>query len=208
MFQSIRVRLALSFAAIAVFAVFTLGVVLLVILTNNYSNQEQHYLRSNVRVISIAVRQMMSNKMSQEEVQPLLENLAFLTQTRIQAYDLDQQLRYDSGPLQNVEVTLAPSNLLMTRINDSNGDVQLSRRDTMTLTPSLPLSRVILQGSLPNWPRFRLALNPAANADERLDFLLRQSGRSISEPIHSVQDGNPLGMLVLSEAPAFGRFLH
>ena len=29
MFQSIRVRLALSFAAIAVFAVFTLGVVLL-----------------------------------------------------------------------------------------------------------------------------------------------------------------------------------
>ena len=205
MFQSIRVRLALSFAAIAVFAVFTLGVVLLVILTNNYSNQEQHYLRSNVRVISIAVRQMMSNKMSQEEVQPLLENLAFLTQTRIQAYDLDQQLRYDSGPLQNVEVTLAPSNLLMTRINDSNGDVQLSRRDTMTLTPSLPLSRVILQGSLPNWPRFRLALNPAANADERLDFLLRQSGRSISEPIHSVQDGNPLGMLVLSEGPAFGR---
>ncbi|MCX6048022.1 MAG: HAMP domain-containing sensor histidine kinase [Chloroflexi bacterium] len=205
MFQLIRVRLALSFAAIAVFAVFTLGVVLLAILTNNYSSQEQYYLRSNVGVISAAVGHMMSSEMPQEEVQPLLENLAFLTQTRIQAYDLDQQLRYDSGPLQNVEVTFDPRNLLITRINDSNGEVQLSTRDTISLTPSLPLARVVVQGSLPNWPRFRLALNPAANADERLDFLLRQSALSITEPIHSGQDAHPLGTLVLSEGPAFGR---
>jgi signal transduction histidine kinase len=198
-------RLALSFAAIAVFAVFTLGVVLLVILTNHYSNQEQAYLRSNVGVISMAVGHMMSSEMSQEEVQPLLENLAFFTQTRIQAYDPDQQLRYDSGPLQNAEVTLDPSNLLIARINDINGDVQLSTRDTIPSTPSLPLSRVVLQGSLPNWPRFRLALNPAANADKRLDFLLRQSALSITEPIRSVQDANTLGTLVLSEGPAFGR---
>lgn len=209
MFQPIRVRLALSFAVIAVFAVFTLGVVLLVILTNYYANQEQHYLRSNVGVISMAVGHMMSSEMSQEEVQPLLENLAFLTQTRIQAYDLDQQVRYDSGPLQNVEVTLDPSNLLIPQINDSNGAVQLSARDrshdTMTATPSLPLSRVVLQGSLPNWPRYRLALNPAANAEQRLDFLLRQSVLSISEPIRSGQEAGPVGTLVLSEGPAFGR---
>lgn len=205
MFQSIRVRLALSFAAIAVFAVFTLGVVLLVILTNYYSNQEQYYLRSNVGVISIAVEHMLSSEMPEEEVQPLLENLAFLTQTRIQAYDLDRQLRYDSGPLQEVEVTLDPSNLLTTRINASNGDVQLATHDPISATPSLPLSSVVLQGSLPNWPRFRFALNPAANADKRLDFLLRQSALSISEPIRSVQDRLPVGTLVLSEGPAFGR---
>ena len=206
MFQSIRVRLALSFAAIAVFAVFTLGVVLLAILTNYYSNQEQYYLRSNVGVISMAVEYMMSSGMAQAEVQPLLENLAFFTQTRIQAYDLDQQLRYDSGPLQDVEVTLAPSNRL---ISQSNGDVQLSSRDvprdTITVTPSLPLARVVLQGSLPHWPRFRLALNPATNADQRLDFLLRQSTLSITEPILRGQDAKPVGTLVLSEGPAFGR---
>ena len=73
MFQSIRVRLALSFAAIAVFAVFTLGVVLLVILQNYYSNQEQYYLRSNVWTISRIVGHMMASEMSQEEVQPLLD---------------------------------------------------------------------------------------------------------------------------------------
>ena len=72
LFQSIRARLALSFAAIAVFAVFTLGVVLLVILTNYYSNQEQDYLRSNVWTISRIVGHMMSSEMSQEEVQPLI----------------------------------------------------------------------------------------------------------------------------------------
>lgn len=209
MFQSIRVRLALSFAAIAVFTVFILGVVLLVILTNNYANQEELYLRSNVAVISVAVRQMLANKLPPEEVQPLLENLAFLTQTRIQAYDRDQQLRYDSGPLQTVEVTLDPS-MLLTRSNDSNGDGQISSpdtivRDSITLTPSLPLAKVVLQGSLPHWPRFRLAVNPAANADERLDFLLRQSTLSITEPILSNQGGNRVGTLVLSEGPAFGR---
>jgi signal transduction histidine kinase len=64
---------------------------------------------------------------------------------------------------------------------------------------------VVLQGSLPNWPQYRLALNPALNADNRLDFLLRQSTLSISEPILSGQDANPLGRLVLSEGPAFGR---
>lgn len=205
MFQSIRVRLALSFAAIAVFAVFTLGVVLLAILTDHYSSKEQEYLRGNVRVISVAVEHMMSSEMSQEEVQPLLENLAFLTQTRIQAYDLDQQLLYDSGPLQNVEVTLDPSSQQITWIKDINGDVQFSTRDPIPSTPSLPLSRVVLQGSLPSWPRFRLALNPAVNADESLDFLLRQSALSITEPILSMQDANPLGTLVLSEGPAFGR---
>ena len=208
MFQSIRVRLALSFAAIAVFAVFTLGVVLLVILQNYYSNQEQYYLRSNVWTISRIVGHMMASELSQAEVQPLLENLAFVTQTRIQAYDLDQQLVYDSGPLQNVEVTLDPSNLLLTRINGTNGtndDVQLSTRDTIPSTPSLPLARVVLQGSLPNWPQFRIALNPALNADQRQDFLLRQSALSISEPIRSGQDANLLGTLVLSEGPAFGR---
>ncbi len=209
MFQSIRVRLALSFAAIAVFAVFTLGVVLLVILTNYYSNQEQYYLRSNVGVISAAVGYMLSNEMAQAEAQPLLENLAFFTQTRIQAYNLDQQLRYDSGPLQNVEVSLDPSNLLITRMNDINGDVQISSgdiaRDTISATPSLPLSRVVLQGSLPNWPRYRFALNPAVNADQRLDFLLRHSTLSITEPIRSVEDATTLGTLVLSEGPAFGR---
>src|SRR4051812_7205270 len=145
LFQSIRVRLALSFAAIAVFAVLTLGVVLLAILTNNYADEERYYLRSNVGVISLAVGHMMSSEMSQDEVQPLLENLAFLTQTRIQAYGPDQQLRYDSGPLENVEVTLDPRNLLITRINDindMNSEVQLSTRDTISSTPSLPLSRV------------------------------------------------------------------
>jgi signal transduction histidine kinase len=205
LFQSIRVRLALSFAAIAVFAVFTLGVVLLVILKNYYSNQEQYYLRSNVAVISAAVRYMLSYEMSQEEAQPLLENLAFLTQTRIQAYDLDQRLVYDSGPLQNVEVTLDPNRLLITRFSGGEGEAQLAPRDPMTVAPPLTLARVVLQGSLPNWPRYRLALNPAADADLRQDFMLRQSALSITEPLLSVQDDTPLGTLVLSEGPAFGR---
>src|SRR5262249_30058981 len=91
------------------------------------------------------------------------------------------------------------------RINGVNGQVRLSTRDAMTPTLSLPLSRVVLQGSLPNWPLYVLALSPAANADQRQDFLLRQSALSMSAPIHNGQEDNPLGRLVLSEGPAFGR---
>jgi signal transduction histidine kinase len=188
-----------------VFAVCALGVVLLVILQNYYSDQEQAYLRSNVTVISVAVGHMLSSDMSQEEALPLLEELAFLTQTRIQAYDLDQQLLYDSGPLQNVEVTFDPRNLRTFRVNDITGDVIVSTRESITPTLSFPRARVVLQGSLPNWPRFRLAVNPAANADARMDFLLRESALSITEPILGVQDALPVGTLVLSEGPAFGR---
>jgi signal transduction histidine kinase len=205
LFQSIRMRLALNFAVIAIFAVFTLGVVLLAILTNHYSQQEQYYLRSNVGVISMAVGYMMSNEMAQEEVQPLLENLAFFTQTRIQAYDLDEQLLYDSGPLGNVGVSLDPSDLRIPPLDDISDDIPRARRVITSTTPNWPLSRVIIQGSLPNWPLYRLALNPAQNADVRMDFLLRQSTLSISEPILSVDDSTPIGTLVLSEGPAFGR---
>lgn len=205
MFQSIRARLVLSFAAIAVFAVCALGVVLLAILTNYYSNQEQYYLRSNVGVISLAVGYMMSSEMSPEEVQPLLEKLAFFTQTRIQAYDLEQQLRYDSGSLQDVGFDLESSNLLVTRFSDSSDELRLTTGDTITITPALPPARMVLQGVLPDGPRYRLVLNPAQNADVRMDFLLRQSSLSISEPILNVEGGEPVGMLVLSEGPAFGR---
>jgi signal transduction histidine kinase len=106
MFKSIRTRLALSFAGIALVAALVLGAVLLTILRDYYSNQELNYLRINTQSVSTVVAAMMSAHASHDEVQSQVESLAFLTLTRIQVYGLDGQLLHDSGSPQKLKVNL------------------------------------------------------------------------------------------------------
>ena len=106
MFKSIRSRLALSFAGIALVAALVLGAVLLTILRDYYSNQELNYLRINTQSVSTVVAAMMSAHASHDEVQSQVESLAFLTLTRIRVYGLDGQLLYDSGSPQKLKVNL------------------------------------------------------------------------------------------------------
>ena len=113
MFKSIRSRLALSFAGIALVAAVVLGAVLLVILQDYYLHLEFDYLRGNARFVSGLVTAMTSDKASHDEVQSQLENLAFLTQTRIQVYDTNQQLLYESRSPQETAISLGSMKLLM-----------------------------------------------------------------------------------------------
>jgi signal transduction histidine kinase len=106
MFKSIRSRLALSFAGIALVAALALGVVLLTILRHYYSNQELDYLRINAQSVSTVLTAMMSAHASHDEVQSQVESLAFLTLTRVRVYGLDGQLLYDSGSPQTLKVNL------------------------------------------------------------------------------------------------------
>ncbi len=96
MFRSIRSRLALSFAGIALVATVVLGAVLLLIVQTYYSNLELDYLRGNAKIVGSFITVMDSENASHDEVQSQIENLAFLTQTRIQVYDANRQLLYDS----------------------------------------------------------------------------------------------------------------
>ena len=119
MFKSIRSRLALSFAGIALVAAVALGAVLLAILQNFYLNQELDYLRGNAQSISKVVVAMISTNASHDEVQSQIENLAFLTQTRVQVYSPQKQLLYDSGSPQNVNVNLATEKQLLVGSNEA-----------------------------------------------------------------------------------------
>src|ERR1044071_1706098 len=106
MFKSIRSRLALSFAGIALVAALALGVVLLTILRDYYSNQELNYLHINAQSVSTVLTAMMSAHAPHNEMQSQLESLAFLNLTRIRVYSPDGQTLYDSGPPQNLKVNL------------------------------------------------------------------------------------------------------
>jgi signal transduction histidine kinase len=106
MFRSIRSRLSLSFAGISLAAAIVLGVVLLAILQNYYLNQEINHLSGNAQAIANVLRMMLSNNAAQDQIQSEIENLAFFSQTRVQVYDPNEQLLYDSGSPQNISVNL------------------------------------------------------------------------------------------------------
>src|ERR1044071_4300779 len=103
MFKSIRTRLALSFAGIALVAALALGAVLLTILRDYYSNQELNYLHINAQSVSTVLTAMMSAHAPHNEMQSQVESLAFLTLTRIRVYSPDGQTLYDSGSPQNLK---------------------------------------------------------------------------------------------------------
>ena len=106
MTQSIRWRLTLSFAAIALLAALSLGAVLLMILRDYYTQQEKSYLFSNAVAISADMAQLVQEDAPPEAIQSQVENLAFLSQTRVRRLDADNQVLNDSGQVGKVTVAV------------------------------------------------------------------------------------------------------
>jgi len=215
-FRSIRSRLALSFAGIALIAAVALGAVLLVILQNYYLNQELDYLRGNAQSISKVVVAMISTNASHDDVQSQIQNLAFLSQTRVQVYNPDGQLLYDSGSPQNVNVNLAtekqllvvskgilPDNSLpiisIRGSQPTTAPVQVTSPDTMSAAPGPNggiTYRLFIQG---NGSPFGFYLN-----SEAVPMNAARSNLKITEFIHAPQNAPELGSIILSEGPAYG----
>jgi signal transduction histidine kinase len=105
--HSIRWRLSLSFAAIALLAALALGVVLLAILRGYYSQRELSYLRGNAKAISQALTTMVGSDAPPDMVQSQVENFSFLSQVRVRVLGADGRVRQDSGTPQKVNVALS-----------------------------------------------------------------------------------------------------
>ncbi len=213
MLRSIRSRLALSFAAIALVAAVILGVVLLAILQNYYLNQELDYLRGNAQTISGLVTNMMSANATHDEMQSQIQNLAFLTQTRIRVYSPDGKQLYDSGSPQNIKVNLgvlkqnmalndAISNKVVISVGESqSGELPPLGATSPSTTPmpgsnSIFIYRSIQVGGSPFG--FALKLNSQAAP------VAARSNLQIRELMRDPQNNNELGSIQLSEGPAYG----
>lgn len=96
--HSIRWRLALSFAGLALLVTLAMGALLLNISRNYYRQQEQRYLSSNAYTISTLIATIVRQNPSLEDLQTQLEGLTFLTQTRIRLLDPGHNVVADSGP--------------------------------------------------------------------------------------------------------------
>jgi signal transduction histidine kinase len=95
--KSIRWRLPLSYAAIALLAAVALGAVLLTVLRGYYAQREYDHLRGNAETIAQTVSEMYYYQLPDELVEAQLESLAFLAQARIRVLDADGQPIADSG---------------------------------------------------------------------------------------------------------------
>ena len=203
MFRSIRSRLSLSFAGIALVAAIVLGLMLLVILQRYYLNQEIEYLSGNARSIAQVMGGMLSGNLPSEQVQSQIENLAFFSQTRVQIYNPNGQLLYDSGSPQNISVNLdtigelpagEPDGTLRRFLIISVGPKQdeiTAASDGLFLFSS---GRTVPAGSSP----FNFDLNSEVRTDSVRSKLI------VAELIRDPQTGKELGSLRLSEGPDYG----
>lgn len=85
--KSIRWRLPLSYAAIALLAALALGVVLLTTLRSYYIQRELDYLNRNAQAISLAVLYLLESDPSPEALEARLRSFSFLSQTRVRLMD-------------------------------------------------------------------------------------------------------------------------
>jgi signal transduction histidine kinase len=216
LFKSIRLRLALSFAAIALLATLVLGAVLLAILQNYYANLELNYLRGNAKAISAFVTsEMLSNSALHDELQSQIENLAFLSQARIQVYQPNGQLLCDSGSPQNVSVNLGAMKQILAQTKGSlpNPSLRIITVLRQNGTP-LPTPDVLptVTGSTTNGDTNTFFYRSIQVDSSPFGFYLNgenvlETARSklvVTENIVDSENSKQLGSVRLSEGPAYG----
>ncbi len=95
--RSLRWRLPLSYAAIALVASLALGAVLFVTLRAYYERQEEVFLESRLDAVLDATTLIVEFESSPDVLQGYVQSLAVLSQTRVQLFDPDGVLVSDSG---------------------------------------------------------------------------------------------------------------
>src|SRR5258707_9612448 len=207
MFKSIRSRLALSFAGIALVAALALGAVLLAILRNYYSNQEFDYLLGNAQSVGKVVTAMMSAHVPHDQMQSQIENLAFLTQTRIQGYSPDGQLLDDSGSPENVSINFGVMKQTLSQTNDAlpPNKVFISVGDSQSVPiPSAgePGSKdiFVFHSIQAGGSEYGFALKLPGEATP----VTKRSSQKITALMLDPKNNGKIGTVQLSEGPAYG----
>jgi signal transduction histidine kinase len=218
-FESIRWRLALSYAAIALLAAFSLGLVLRTVLRNYYDRQEVTYLRSRAIEISSIASQLFQADLPQPVIQDLSRSWSFVLRARVQVLDAAGNQVADSGtpgaqrvffiaserpiqvPFGESVMEPAPGQGLQTfpPNTDQYFQIQVLRSEN----PGEVQKDVILFN--------RDAVGVALPVDVSMNGLLdpnteqhaRRSVQVVEQSILS-QSGTPLGKVILSEGPAYG----
>jgi len=102
--HSIRWRLPLSYAAIALLATLALGSVMLLVLNRFYTGLEINYLKDNALALQPVVEQILKTKDPTPALRDQVDGMAFISQTQIRVLDANGKALVDSGIPASVRV--------------------------------------------------------------------------------------------------------
>jgi signal transduction histidine kinase len=209
--NSIRWRLTLSYAAIALLTAFSLGLILHSVLRNYYTDQETQYLQANATRIGFIASRLLEAKLPERVIQDQSKSWSFFLQARVQVLDVNGKLIADSGVPQAQKMLFIKSaqpfelpvgNSVSQPVNsDEFFQVQILRNEEITAINSGQDVIVFNPGSvgvaLPVDVSMYGLLDPASEASAR------RSSQVVEQKMTD-QTGNSLGKVLLSDGPAYG----
>ena len=103
---SIRWRLPLSYAGIALLAVLVLGGMLLFTLQNHYNKLERRYLNGSAHAIVPSLEMIYADRaqLADDVFQTSADIFSFVVQARVRLLDVDRQVIADSGTMSEQDV--------------------------------------------------------------------------------------------------------
>ncbi len=209
---SIRWRLPLSYAAIALLATLALGSVLLLTLRDHYLRVERDYVQSNAQAIAVSLAQLLEADPAPEVVQSQLDNLAFLSNTHVQLFGAEEELVASADPGTRIAMALQSARV---------GETLEAVGRVMALIPSGEVPTTTLRtedGALIWLPADQAGRQPLPKERRRIvPWLLQQgaeraesgtmgtrSGEVAQVPIYGSAN-QLLGYVELSQGPAYAR---
>ena len=225
MFRSIRWRLPLTYAAIALIAALALGAVLLVTLRDYYAREETSYLLSNARAIGTELTDALSNAAPPPVLQSQLDNFAFLSQVQLRVLNPAGETLAASSITSTVDILVAPTFLPSLPAQFSprtvifvGGAMSGTAGSRLPLpdepppppgdAPSVPVTPSIVEttfdGSRLQMREFAVSSSPFGfTFDTALTAERRRSDQRVREALIAA-DGRVLGYLEVFDGPAYG----
>jgi signal transduction histidine kinase len=211
-FNSIRWRLAFSYAAIALLAAVSLGLVLYTVLREYYDNQEARYLQESAMRVGIVASELMEKNVPAPLIQEQTTSWSFFLQARVRIEDISGRVIADSGVPNNQQMIFYTS--------------EMSPRVSVPFSETAPGSfsiRIIQQKSAPVgadeekkdfvvFGRDTTGVTVAMPADDSMyglfragdaGMIVRRSSQAVAQRIVN-ERGQVLGTLILSDGPAYG----
>jgi signal transduction histidine kinase len=220
-FDSIRWRLMLSYAAIALLAAFSLGVVLRTILRDYYDRQEATYLKTRAIEIGSIASQLLQADLPPQMIQELSKSWSFMFKARVRILDVAGEQLADSGLPEAQQVFFIASERPF-QLPIGQSVVRPAEGGAQQAVPAGPGQFFQIQvlrsetASGLNAQEDVIMFSPgsvgvAIPADESMYGLLgsdagmlgRRSTQVVEQQIMD-QEGNPLGKVILSDGPAYG----
>ncbi|HTP08812.1 MAG TPA: HAMP domain-containing sensor histidine kinase [Anaerolineae bacterium] len=210
---SIRWRLTLSYAGIALLAALALGLILLTTVRSYYQQREQLYLAENAQGFTPKLAEAVKEGI---DLRPQVEGLSFVVQARIRLLGLHQEVLADSGSPQPTDVALGTVGVnvkapqLSALTNDRFTIITINKSsniltDTLSLPAPVPdvpadgTQRMLIYRSIPvAGPTFGLGLDTTA-----VDASGGRSDQIVTLPMID-STGQLQGYVELSDGPAYG----